>query len=39
VNVLVFKVVNEKEDWSGCARFMDKDGKVLKSLKITVTGK
>ena len=39
MNVLVFKVVNEKEDWSGCARFVDKDGKVLKGLKVTATPK
>jgi hypothetical protein len=39
VNVLVFKVVNEKEDWSGCARFMDQDDKVIKSLKVTATPK
>jgi hypothetical protein len=36
VNVLVFKVVNEKEDWSGCARFMDKDGNVIRKLKVTL---
>src|SRR5262249_8426747 len=35
VNVLVFKVVNEKEDWSGCARFTDKNGQVIKKLKVT----
>lgn len=34
VNVLVFKVINEKEDWSGCARFLDKDGKVVKGLMV-----
>jgi hypothetical protein len=33
MNVLVFKVVNEKIDWSGCARFTDKDGNPLKGLK------
>jgi hypothetical protein len=38
-NVLVFKVVNEKVDWSGCARFTDKDGKVISSLKITTAPK
>ena len=35
VNVLMFKVVNEKEDWSGCARFTDKNGQVIKKLKVT----
>ena len=39
VNVLVFKVVNEKEDWTGCARFMDKDGKVIRDLKATTSPK
>jgi hypothetical protein len=39
VNVLVFKVVNEKEDWTGCARFMDKDGKVIRDLKVTTSPK
>ena len=35
VNVLVFKLVNEKEDWSGCARFTDKNGQFIKKLKVT----
>jgi hypothetical protein len=39
INVLVFKVVNEKEDWTGCARFIDKDGKVIRDLKATATPK
>lgn len=39
VNVLVFKVVNEKIDWSGCARFTDKDGNVVKNLKVKLTPK
>jgi hypothetical protein len=39
VNVLVFKVINEKEDWSGCARFVDKDDKVIKGLRVTATPK
>ena len=33
-NVLVFKVVNASQEWSGCARFTDKDGKPLKGLKV-----
>jgi hypothetical protein len=37
VNVLVFKVVNEKLDWSGCARLTDLDGNVLKGLRVTTT--
>jgi hypothetical protein len=35
-NVLVFKVVNEGEDWSGCLRFVDKDGNPVKNLKISL---
>jgi hypothetical protein len=35
VNVLVIKVVNEKVDWSGCARFTDKDDRPVKNLKAT----
>jgi hypothetical protein len=35
VNVLVFKVINEKEDWSGCARFMDKKGRIIRNLAVT----
>jgi hypothetical protein len=38
-NVLVFKVINEKEDWSGCARFMDANDKVIKNLKVTTTAR
>ncbi len=36
VNVVVFKVVNEKEDWSGCLRFTDKDGKPVTDLKVSL---
>jgi hypothetical protein len=36
-NVLVFKIVNESEDWSGSARFVDQSGKPVKGLKITTT--
>jgi len=35
-NVLVFKVINEKNNWQGCARFM-KDGAPVKNLKISLT--
>jgi hypothetical protein len=35
VNVLVFKVVNEKMDWSGCARFTTKTSQIIKNLKVT----
>jgi hypothetical protein len=34
-NVLVLKVVNERLDWSACARFTSKDGKRLSNLKAT----
>ena len=35
-NVLVFKVINEKNNWQGCARFTDKTGAALKGLKIAL---
>jgi hypothetical protein len=35
-NVLVFKVINEKNNWQGCARFI-KDGAGVKNLKISLT--
>jgi hypothetical protein len=35
-NVLVFKVINEKNNWQGCARFM-KDGSPVKNIKISLT--
>jgi hypothetical protein len=34
VNVIVFKVVNEKLDWSGCLRFLDKNEKPVTGLKV-----
>ena len=37
VNVMVFKIVNEKVDWSGSARLVDKEGKTIKGLKATIT--
>lgn len=37
VNTLVFKVVNEGMDWSGCVRFVDKDGNPVKNLKVQLT--
>jgi hypothetical protein len=33
-NVLVFKVCNGIADWTGCARFVDKDDKPVKGLKV-----
>jgi hypothetical protein len=35
VNVLIIKVINEKVDWSGCARITDKDDRPVKNLKAT----
>ena len=35
-NVLVFKVINEKNNWQGAARFL-KDGAGVKNLKIAVS--
>ena len=35
-NVLVFKVINEKNSWQGAARFL-KDGAGVKNVKISVT--
>jgi hypothetical protein len=35
-NVLVLKVINEKNNWQGCARFM-KDGAGVKNIKISLT--
>jgi uncharacterized Zn ribbon protein len=35
-NVLVFKVINEKNNWQGCARFM-KDGAAVKNVRISLT--
>jgi hypothetical protein len=37
VNTFVFKVINEKIDWSASVRFTDKDGKVIKDLKVTTS--
>jgi hypothetical protein len=36
LNTIVFKIVNEKVDWSGCLRFTDKDGKPIKNIKVTL---
>lgn len=37
VNTLVFKVVNEGVDWSGCVRFVDQDDKPVTGLKVKLT--
>ena len=33
-NVLLFKVINETNNWAGCMRFADSAGKPLKDLKV-----
>jgi uncharacterized Zn ribbon protein len=35
-NVLVFKVINEKNNWQGCARLI-KDGAAVKNVRISLT--
>jgi hypothetical protein len=35
-NTLVFKVVNEKNNWQACLRFTDRDGAPAKSLAVTL---
>jgi hypothetical protein len=34
VNVLVFKVINEGNNWQGCVRLVDKDGKAIGDVKV-----
>jgi len=33
VNKIVFKVINDSNNWQGCMRFTDKDGKPVKGFK------
>jgi hypothetical protein len=37
VNVLVFKVINETNNWQGCLRFKKKDGTPVKDYKVQLT--
>jgi hypothetical protein len=37
VNVIVFKVVNDTNNWAGCLRFMGKDGKPVQNFKVVLT--
>ncbi len=37
VNIIVFKVVNEKIDWAGCLRFTDKNDNPVKNLSVKLT--
>ena len=34
VNVIVFKVINENNNWQGCLRFTDKDGKPVTNVAV-----
>jgi hypothetical protein len=36
LNVIVFKIVNEKVDFSGCLRFVDKDDKAVTGYKVAL---
>jgi WD40 repeat protein/serine/threonine protein kinase len=36
-NVLILKVVNEKYDWFGCARFVDREGNPVPDLQVRLT--
>jgi hypothetical protein len=37
VNTVVFKVINEKNDWGACLRFKDKEGKPVTSVAVRLT--
>jgi acetyl esterase/lipase len=37
VNTIVFKVVNEKNNWQGCLRFTDQSGAPVKGLKVALS--
>ena len=37
VNVVVFKIINEQNNWQGAIRFLDKAGAPVKDLKIKLT--
>ncbi len=34
VNVIVFKAINQKNDWAAALRFLDKDGKAITNLAV-----
>jgi hypothetical protein len=36
-NVLVFKVVNQYQEWLGCLRFIDREGNPAKGLRVSLT--
>ena len=35
-NVLIFKVVNNRGNWEGCLRFVEKDGRPTQNLQVTL---
>ena len=37
VNVVVFKIINEQNNWQGALRFLDKVGAPVKDLKIKLS--
>ena len=37
VNTIVFKVINQKNDWGACLRFKDKDDKPITNLTVKLT--
>jgi hypothetical protein len=37
VNTIVFKVINEKNDWAAALRFLDKGGKPVTGISISLT--
>jgi hypothetical protein len=37
LNVLVFKIINEQNNWQGALRFLDKTGAPIKNLKIKLS--
>ena len=37
VNVVVFKIINEQNNWQGALRFLDKAGAPVKALKIKLS--
>lgn len=37
VNVIVFKVINQENDWQACVRFKDKDGKAVTDYTVKLT--
>ena len=37
INVVVFKIINEQNNWQGALRFLDKAGAPVKDLKIKLS--